>query len=675
MSEDIVRRIRVIDDASAPHRKIKDNIVRDSEEIARSSKATSSKVASNWKEMAKGFVAGQLAIGIAKKGFQTLHAITIQSINDFNSLNQSIERLNFQYGESTSELLALAEARQVDTRYAGTETLAASSVLAMHRLTKDEIKTLIPIIQDYAAVSGKDLLVTTKAFAEAIKYGSTEQLKLFGVQVEKSGSQQDIFNALVKSGESNVNGFAERLGSIDGANIDKLRNNFGALIEDIGSVLIPSVDILAGKINDLVSGARWIISGSKAASEAQIKSQTEILDLQDKIREKADITQILKNNEEALNQLKTQGFSVLPVLTDDDVNKYKDRLKTLNEEFKKLNTIPVEKTRLSGISEQDKAAAKQAKEKQAAAIKSNDDYLKSLIDANRQANNQIIADIETDGVEKLILQEQFAIDNLNATISTYKEGEKWLSATEEQKTNIISQWEKSRLLIIEDHTKKISDLIKDQRKYDIEEDQKSIELMLRLKQDAADKEKAVLEKRRDNYIDFGESIGYAISSGIENGEVDLKKSLKSTLVVMVNFLQKQAIAAVTGNTLVSVAQLGFAGFAKAAIQAGLITAAFETAKAGIMAFENSGIVPGTSYTGDRVPAMVNSGEMILNRRDQGKLMNMINNNSTSTTNNNNHNFTINITDNSGGIVDSIATSVRNGDKGVDKLINEITRRM
>jgi hypothetical protein len=40
-------------------------------------------------------------------------------------------------------------------------------------------------------------------------------------------------------------------------------------------------------------------------------------------------------------------------------------------------------------------------------------------------------------------------------------------------------------------------------------------------------------------------------------------------------------------------------------------------------FAEGGIVGGTSYSGDKLFAMVNSGEMILNKRQQGNLANMI----------------------------------------------------
>jgi len=46
-------------------------------------------------------------------------------------------------------------------------------------------------------------------------------------------------------------------------------------------------------------------------------------------------------------------------------------------------------------------------------------------------------------------------------------------------------------------------------------------------------------------------------------------------------------------------------------------------------YETGGIVPGASFSGDRVPAMVNSGEMILNAGQQRKLFDIANNGGTS----------------------------------------------
>ena len=59
--------------------------------------------------------------------------------------------------------------------------------------------------------------------------------------------------------------------------------------------------------------------------------------------------------------------------------------------------------------------------------------------------------------------------------------------------------------------------------------------------------------------------------------------------------------------------------------AGTVASAIASAKKlGNMKFATGGIVPGNSYTGDRVVASVNSGEMILNKRQQNTLFRAIN---------------------------------------------------
>ena len=62
----------------------------------------------------------------------------------------------------------------------------------------------------------------------------------------------------------------------------------------------------------------------------------------------------------------------------------------------------------------------------------------------------------------------------------------------------------------------------------------------------------------------------------------------------------------------------------AAIAAGVAAVVVAIAMISSLAFEHGGIVPGTSLTGDRVTARVNSGEMIINRRQQLNLWRLAN---------------------------------------------------
>ena len=75
---------------------------------------------------------------------------------------------------------------------------------------------------------------------------------------------------------------------------------------------------------------------------------------------------------------------------------------------------------------------------------------------------------------------------------------------------------------------------------------------------------------------------------------------------------------VTG-AIASVASIPIVGWIMAAAAAASVISAM----AAIPKFAGGGIVPGSSYYGDRVPAMLNSGEMVLNASQQANLFRMI----------------------------------------------------
>ena len=69
----------------------------------------------------------------------------------------------------------------------------------------------------------------------------------------------------------------------------------------------------------------------------------------------------------------------------------------------------------------------------------------------------------------------------------------------------------------------------------------------------------------------------------------------------------------------AVAATGRLGLAAGVKAAGYASAGMVAGLAVGEAFEHGGVVGGSSYSGDRVPARVNSGEMILNKGQQNHL--------------------------------------------------------
>lgn len=79
-------------------------------------------------------------------------------------------------------------------------------------------------------------------------------------------------------------------------------------------------------------------------------------------------------------------------------------------------------------------------------------------------------------------------------------------------------------------------------------------------------------------------------------------------------------AEAAANSANSAAQIPFVGWLAAAGAALSVVATM----ASIPKFATGGIVPGASFTGDKVPALLNSGEMILNGSQQSNLFKMLN---------------------------------------------------
>jgi hypothetical protein len=130
---------------------------------------------------------------------------------------------------------------------------------------------------------------------------------------------------------------------------------------------------------------------------------------------------------------------------------------------------------------------------------------------------------------------------------------------------------------------------------------------------------------------FAAGIGEAIAAGFNSG--DLLKSFSglifSTLGNMLMQLGKIAIATGTAVEAIKKSLTGLKGFGAIAAGVALIAlgSIVKSQVASIGAFANGGIVGGQSFYGDKILARVNSGELILNNKQQRNLYGQLNSNS------------------------------------------------
>ena len=182
------------------------------------------------------------------------------------------------------------------------------------------------------------------------------------------------------------------------------------------------------------------------------------------------------------------------------------------------------------------------------------------------------------------------------------------------------------------------------------------------------KRKEEMEKKAvDESMQMGEAMGNAIGSGFEKGGYNLHKALKSLLDMLVDAIEKQAIAAVASNTLQNVASEGYWGLLVGAGEAAGIEVIAQAAKAGIDSFAvGTNYAPGGwANVGERGPERV-----YLPRGSQ-----VLNNHQT-TQNTSGHTFNVTIMSN-GGVAESLHSELRAGmgAPGVQKFIGKLSEML
>lgn len=154
--------------------------------------------------------------------------------------------------------------------------------------------------------------------------------------------------------------------------------------------------------------------------------------------------------------------------------------------------------------------------------------------------------------------------------------------------------------------------------------------------------KSVLESSASNWVDYGSAVGDSLQQLAANAATGFGETLGavlsgtaglgdifSGLLGMISTFMKDL-----GKSLVQIAVANIAlkkAFANpfVALAAGIaliaLGSAFENKmSSGPQRFENGGIVGGSSYYGDKIMARVNSGELILNQKQQSSLYSQLN---------------------------------------------------
>lgn len=139
------------------------------------------------------------------------------------------------------------------TRFDDDATASGQAVLAQFKLTGSQIQELTPLLQDYAAKTGKDIPDAASTLGKAL-FGKGKALTEVGIKFKDTGLVSENFTQITQGLRKQVGGFAEKEGKTAAGQADILRNQFGELQEKVGGALIPVLLKLGERVQSLIAG-------------------------------------------------------------------------------------------------------------------------------------------------------------------------------------------------------------------------------------------------------------------------------------------------------------------------------------------------------------------------------------------------------------------------------------
>lgn len=154
----------------------------------------------------------------------------------------------------------LAQSLALKTKFDDDETKAAIATLARYNLTGKQLETLTPLVQDYAAATGKDLGSASTLVGKAM-LGNAKALKELGINFKPTGDKAKDFATITGLLREKVGGFAEKEGKTAAGTSEILANQFGEVKEQVGSYLVPALTFLGQLVIQKVIPAIQIAVG------------------------------------------------------------------------------------------------------------------------------------------------------------------------------------------------------------------------------------------------------------------------------------------------------------------------------------------------------------------------------------------------------------------------------
>jgi hypothetical protein len=185
-------------------------------------------------------------------------AFAKQSVSAYNEAEAAQTKLSAAYAKfpkladvSIQSLKDLADETAKKTIFDHNATMAAEAQLAVFNLTGKQIEQVIPLVQDYAAFTGKDLVTAAELVGKSL-LGNALALKDIGIKYKATGDTAKDFAVIQADLSAKVGGFAEKQGKTAAGQAAILQHEYKDLQETVGAALVPALKDLIEVVKPIV---------------------------------------------------------------------------------------------------------------------------------------------------------------------------------------------------------------------------------------------------------------------------------------------------------------------------------------------------------------------------------------------------------------------------------------
>lgn len=257
------------------------------------------------------FIKGQLNSAI--ESFKTAEQVEIR-------LTTALKNQGLVAREYTQDMIDLAQARQNLTRFSDEETISAEALLIMNGKNLQQVKELIPLVQDLAEASAhasggmKDLEGTTRILVQALD-GEFGQLGRMGIKLSdveekylKNLNAADRYNGIIKLLNKSIGGLAETMGTSLSGQMEILNNKLDDQYEKLGGKVLPAWLAVKESFLWIINRAADVAGGIAAIAEAAGIASVQMENLGEK-----DLGKYMKKSRGATGsweEIKTPGAKI-----------------------------------------------------------------------------------------------------------------------------------------------------------------------------------------------------------------------------------------------------------------------------------------------------------------------------------------------------------------------------